>query len=149
GYTFSHALATRPDEVFYKDSLGRELTFRNTSSNPTGNFLKYRPKHLVRLDLQFEYDTWEAAVSGRYNSYLQNIDTAFICFPISFAVPGIQTMRDKGKNGDYVIDLRIGKTYKKYKLMLIVNNLLNRVYMTRPCDVRPPRSIMLQVNWKL
>jgi iron complex outermembrane receptor protein len=146
GYTFSKAIATRPDEVFYIDSLGNELTFKNTSSNPEGNYLKYRPKHLIRLDLQFEYKTWEAGVSLRYNSYLQNIDKAFVSFPIANAVPGVQTWRDKGKQGDNIIDLRVGKTSKTFKILLLVNNLLNRQYMTRPCDMRPPRSIMLQVN---
>lgn len=149
GYTFSHAIATKPNEVFYIDSLGNKLTFKNTSSDTNGNYLKYRPKHLVRLDVQFEYKSWETGLSFRYNSYLQNIDKAFVSFPIANVVPGVQTIRDKGKNGDYVIDFRIGKTYKQLKLLLLINNILNRQYMTRPCDMRPPRSIMLQVNWKI
>lgn len=149
GYTFSHAIATKPDEVFYIDSLGNKLTFKNTSSDTGGNYLKYRPKHLARLDIQMEYKTWEAGVSGRYNSYLQNIDKAFVSFPISYVVPGVQSVRDDGKKGDYIIDFRVGKTYKQMKFLLIINNLLNRQYMTRPCDMRPPRSIMLQVNWKI
>ena len=51
--------------------------------------------------------------------------------------------------GDYIIDLRFAKTYKQMKYSLLINNLFNRQYMTRPCDIRPPRSIMLQVNWKI
>ena len=104
---------------------------------------------MARLDLQFEQKGWEAGVSGRYNSYLQNIDLAFVSIPIALAVPGIQTMRDKGRHGDYIIDLRFAKTYKQMKYSLLINNLFNRQYMTRPCDIRPPRSIMLQVNWKI
>ncbi len=147
GYTFSNAIATHPNEVFYTDFRGKGLTFANTSSNPTGNFLKYRPKHLIRLDLQFDRKKWESGLSIRYNSYLQNIDTAFISFPISSVVPGIQTIRNTGKNGDYVIDIRLGKTVKHFKIGLLINNLLNRSYMTRPCDMRPPRGFLLQVNY--
>ncbi len=149
GYTFSHAIASKPDEIFYKDSSGKSLSFRNTSSDKNGNFLKYRPKHLVRLDVQFEYKSWEAGISVRYNSYLQNIDTAFVNFPINLFVPGIQTIREQGKNGDYIIDLRFGKSFKHLKLLFLINNLLNREYMTRPCDMRPPRSFMLQMNWRI
>lgn len=149
GYTFSKAIATKPNEVFYTDSLGHQLSFKSTSSDTIGNYLKYRPKHLARLDVQFEHKGWEAGVSGRYNSYLQNIDLAFVSIPIALAVPGIQTIRDKGKHGDYIIDFRFGKTYKKMKYSFLINNLFNRQYMTRPCDMRPPRSFMLQVNWKI
>jgi hypothetical protein len=80
---------------------------------------------------------------------MQNIDLAFVSIPIVFAVPGIQTVRDKGKNGDYVIDLRFGKTYKSLKALILINNLLNRQYMTRPADMRPPRSFMLQLTWAI
>lgn len=149
GYTYSHGVTTQPDKVFYTDSTGKDLTFRNTSSNPEGNYLKYRPKHLVRLDIQYEIKKWEIGISGRYNSYMQNIDLAFVSIPIVFAVPGIQTVRDKGKNGDYVIDLRFGKTYKSLKALILINNLLNRQYMTRPADMRPPRSFMLQLTWAI
>ena len=149
GYTYTHAIATRPDEVFYTDSLGKKLTFKNTSSDTAGNYLKYRPKHLARLDVQYELKGWEAGVSVRYNSYIQNIDKAFVSFPISLFVPGIQKIRDKGKQGDPIIDLRVGKTWRQLKFLFLINNVLNREYMTRPCDIRPPRSFMLQVTWKM
>lgn len=149
GYTFSEAIALNPNEMFYKDIYGNPLTFANTSSNTDGNFLKYRPKHLVRADLQYEYKTWEIGTSLRYNSFIRNIDKAFIVFPISTFVPGIEDFRQKGKNGDYIFDIRIGKKIKNFKIIFTVNNLLNRVYMTRPCDVRPPRNITVQLSWKL
>lgn len=146
GYTYARAIATEPDKVFYVDSLGNQLSFVTTSSDPEGNFLKYRPKHLVRIDIQYEWKKWEIGASLRYNSYLQNIDRAFVSFPIGLVVPGIQDARDRGKDGDYIIDLRFGKTIGTWKYLFLVNNLLNRVYMTRPCDMRPPRSFMIQVN---
>jgi len=147
GYTYAHAVALHPNEVFYLDSFGQKLSFVSTSSNPDGNYLKYRPKHLIRIDVQYELKRWELGASCRYNSYLQNIDKAFVSFPIALVVPGIQKVRDRGKNGDYIIDLRVGKTFRQFKVMLLANNLLNRLYMTRPSDMRPPRSFMLQVNW--
>jgi len=147
GYTFAHAISTEPDKVFFTDSLGNKLSYTSTSSDPEGNFLKYRPKHLSRIDLQYEIKAWETGISLRYNSYLQNIDKAFVGFPIIYVVPGIQTIRDKGKNGDYIIDLRFGKSFKQTKVMVLINNLLNRKYMTRPCDMRPPRSFLLQFNY--
>lgn len=146
GYTYAKAIALHPGEVFYTDSLMNPLSFITTSSDPEGNRLKYRPEHLIRLDLEYTYKQWEAGVSGRYNSYLHNIDKAFVSFPINLAVPGIQDMRDRGKSGDYVVDLRFGKSFKGLKALILINNLFNRVYMTRPCDMRPPRSFMVQLS---
>lgn len=97
-------------KVFLIDSLGNKLSYTSTSSDPEGNFLKYRPKHLCRIDVQYELKGWELGLSIRYNSYLQNIDKAFVGFPIVYVVPGIR-IRDKGKNGDYIIDLRFGKSF--------------------------------------
>ncbi len=149
GYTYSHAISTQPRAVFYTDSLNNKLTFANTSSDTSGYFLKYRPKHLARLDLQYSLRQWELGVSMRYNSYLQNIDKAFVSFPIAFVAPGVQTVRDEGKKGDHVFDLRFGKSFQKFKVLLLVNNVLNRKYMTRPYDMRPPRSYMLQFTIQL
>lgn len=149
GYTYANAKPLKPDEVFYKDVLSNELTFNNTSSNPESNFLKYRPKHLVRFDVQHEIKSFESGLSLRYNSFIENIDNAFIKFPISAAVPGIENIRQSSKNGDWVFDLRIGKKISKFKILLSVNNLFNRKYMTRPCDIRPPRTFLMQLTCNL
>ncbi|MCB9250937.1 MAG: TonB-dependent receptor plug domain-containing protein [Flavobacteriales bacterium] len=144
GYTYANAVALDPDKVFYVDSMGNQLTFNSTSSNPETGFLKYRPKNLVRADMQIEFYGFETGISFRYNSALINVDKAFVSFPISLVVPGIQETRDQGKNGDYIFDLRVAKSFKKRKLAFIVNNVLNRFYMTRPSEAMPPRSFMLQ-----
>lgn len=148
GYTYANAISLNPDKVFYKTPYN-ELSFKSTSSNPEENFLKYRPKHLIRIDLQHDYKSFENGISFRYNSYLKNIDKAFIAFPISALVPGIDSVRQKGKSGDFIFDYRFGMKIKKYKFLFIVNNLLNRKYMTRPCDIRPPRSFIIQVSYKI
>ena len=35
------------------------------------------------------------------------------------------------------------------KISLIINNLLNREYMSRPANMMPPRTIALQCNMKI
>ncbi|NUM30741.1 MAG: TonB-dependent receptor [Bacteroidetes bacterium] len=149
GYTFSDALALKPNLAFAHDIYNNELTYTNTSSNPSVNFLKYRPKHLVRLDLQYDIKSFEFGASYRYNSPIKNIDKAFITFPISALVPGIEDFRQMGDKGDYIFDVRAGKKIKNFKILFTINNLFNRVYMTRPCDVRPPRNITILLSWKM
>ena len=65
-------------------------------------------------------------------------------------IPGINDARDKFKNGDLIFDLRVGRNINpNSKLSLIVNNLFNREYMSRPADMKPQRTIAMQLSLKI
>ena len=78
-------------------------------------------------------------------------------------LPGLETLwnsqikliraliaREKFKNGDIIFDLRLGyQMDRNSKLSLIVNNLFNREYMSRPADMQPQRTIALQLSLKI
>ena len=89
----------------------------------------------------------------RYNSFMKNIDLVFTEEAIggdNGMIPGINTAREKFKNGDLIIDLRAGyQMTKTARLGLIVNNLLNREYMSRPANMMPPRTIAMQLALKI
>ena len=89
--------------------------------------------------------------SLRYNDFMKNIDQIFVALGTDNGLlPGINTARDKFKNGDFIIDMRAGFQINKYtKIGLIVNNLLNREYMTRPATMMPPRTFALQCSLKI
>ncbi len=145
GYNYNNPISLEPDRVFATDSLNTKLTFNNTSSDKTKT-LKYRNKKLFRFDAQYTYKKAEAGISWRYNSNIDNIDAAFVNFPISFFVPGIADARTKNKKGVWICDTRFGfKASEKIKVSLIISNVFNKEYMTRPADLRPPRSFQLQV----
>ena len=65
-------------------------------------------------------------------------------------VSGINEAREKFKNGDFIMDLRTSYQLNDItKISLVINNLLNREYMSRPANMMPPRTIALQCNMKI
>ena len=65
-------------------------------------------------------------------------------------IPGINDAREKFKDGDFIIDARMG--YQLNDMMrfgFVVNNLLNREYMSRPANMMPPRTFAIQCNLKI
>ena len=67
-------------------------------------------------------------------------------------VPGINESREQNRKGDILIDLRLGVDLSGYtdnyavKLNFIINNALNTERLTRPTDLRPPRTYSLKLN---
>ena len=65
-------------------------------------------------------------------------------------IPGLNDSRENTKDGDLIFDLRLGyQMDKNSKLSLIINNLFNREYMSRPADMQPQRTIAVQLSLKI
>ena len=134
-------------------SLNQDPTYRISFSDSTSNMLKYRFKHLVKLDIQATYKKFGLGISLRYNSFMENIDLMFE-EPITtdvgeiFILPGLREYRKNNSNGALVFDSRfIYHITKEMKLNLIVNNLFNAEYVTRPADLQAPRNFLLQLQY--
>lgn len=134
-------------------SLNQDPTYRISFSDSTSNMLKYRFKHLVKLDIQATYKKFSLGVSLRYNSFMKNIDLMFE-EPIltdageQFILPGLKEYRKNNSSGALVFDSRfIYHITKEMKLNLIVNNLFNAEYVSRPADLQAPRNFLLQLQY--
>ncbi|MNE51157.1 hypothetical protein D3C80_1457710 [compost metagenome] len=140
GYTYMNPISKNQDSAY-------RATFSDTSTN----MLKYRFKHLAKADLQLEYKGISIGGSMRLNSYMQNIDAIFENgFFNQQILPGLKKYREEHNGVTIVFDARVGYTYKeKYKIAVIVNNIANTEYMTRPGDIQAPRSFMLQLSYKM
>ena len=158
GYTYMNPVALEPDKVYTEsigqlvingETVGPELTYNNSSSDPS--ILKYRYQHIAKIDLEFLYQDFLFGTSLRYNDFMRNIDKIFTDEWINQElIPGINEAREKYRNGDFIIDLRVGYNIdKNSKVSLIINNLLNEEYMSRPADMRPPRTIACQLSFKI
>ncbi|MCG9881114.1 MAG: TonB-dependent receptor, partial [Bacteroidia bacterium] len=147
GYTYTNPVMLDNDKVFATDSLGISYSFRSTRSD-SSNVLKYRFKHLFKWDVQLEYFKWQFGYSVRYNSFMENVDAAFVSAPLSLFVRGVSDARNANRNGNTVMDIRVAYSVNaKFKVALIINNLLNAEIMTRPADIRPPRLSIIQLNY--
>lgn len=125
------------DTTLQNDPFRLEARIRNTD-------LKYRSRHLVKSDVQIDYKKFTTGLSFRYNSFIRNIDVLFEDTTVNI-MPGLWYFRRKNQNGDYIFDYRVGyQVNEKWKVSLIINNVLNREYMLRPGDMQPPRLFQVQ-----
>ena len=134
-------------------SLNQDPTYRISFSDSTSNMLKYRFKHLVKMDIQATYKKFSLGISLRYNSFMKNIDLMFE-EPIltdtgqQFILPGLKEYRKNNSSGALVFDSRfIYHITKEMKLNLIINNLFNAEYVSRPADLQAPRNFLLQLQY--
>ena len=156
GYTYMNPISLNTDSTYiYGEEYLNGLVEGGGFSDTSTNMLKYRFNHLIKGDIQLDYKKFSLGFSGRYNSFMRNIDGIFEQ-TISFqgndtqVLPGLREYRERNNNGDVVFDARIGYRFnEKFLLHFIVNNVFNREYMTRPGDIRAPRQFMLRFQANL
>ncbi len=182
GYTYTTPKNLQPDFVFGTDSVdtdfstsgvqGRDLTFKNTSIDTT-NILKYRFKHIAKIDVEFFYKKFTIGYSCRYYSYMKNLDRNFYALDQTALGTGLAHYRgddyqpsyydpatgkvvpDKivigdNKHGNIVMDIRLSyQISPSHKIALISSNFLNREYSLRPLKIEAPRSISIQYTLKV
>lgn len=145
-------------------SLNEDSAYIANSSEPNSKLLKYRFKHLAKMDIEANYKKYSVGVSCRYNSFMENIDRIFeisaeeaIFGPAiaeniedkTFILPGLAQYRQQFNKGNLVFDFRLGyKFNEKIRLGLIANNIFNAEVTTRPGDIQPPRNFMAQIQMK-
>ena len=142
GYTYMNPISLNQDSLY-------RLTFSDTT-----DLLKYRFKHLAKVDIQATYKRFFLGFSCRYNSYMRNIDRVFEedvdPSPSEiFILPGLDHYRSVYNKGSFVMDARFGcKINDSIKMNFIANNFLNAEYVTRPGDIQPPRSFVFQLQFQ-
>ncbi len=159
GYTYMQPISLTPNDsyaeledpmynLFGEDSI-THLTYNNSSSDPT--VLKYRYKHIAKIDAELIYKKLSFGGSLRYNDFMKNIDAIFADTAVfSTLVPGIPQARKNGENGDVIIDTRVGyQINNMFRFGFVINNLLNREYMSRPANMMPPRTFAMQLAIKI
>jgi len=136
-------------------SLNSDSAYLSTFSDTNTRMLKYRFNHLAKADIEAEWKGMSIGFSARYNSFMTNIDRTFVegievlgeTTPI---LAGLKEYREKNNAGSLVFDFRMGYKFKEhYRLGFVINNILNTEYVTRPGDVRAPRTFMLQLQIKM
>ena len=161
GYTYMQPISLTPNDVYAEleepmynildqDSV-ISLTYENSSSDPS--ILKYRYNHIAKTDIEIIYKKTSIGGSFRYNDFMRNIDKVFteeIIGGDNGLIPGINKARDQYTNGDFIVDTRIGYQLNDIiKFGFVINNLLNREYMTRPATMMSPRTFAFQCSLKI
>ncbi|MFZ5551930.1 MAG: TonB-dependent receptor [Bacteroidota bacterium] len=138
-------------------TLNKDSAYLASFSDSSTNILKYRYKHLVKADIQFDYKKITTGISARYTSKMPNIDRTFEHMLIPYGLtyidlgdalilPGLTQYRKEHNKGYIIFDYRFGVNLNENaRVALIVNNVFNVEYMGRPGDVQPPRTWAMQV----
>ena len=147
GYTFADPRHLAPDDVYAYSYYGKPVTYRESGSDSTASILKYRYRHIAKLDVQGNLGSWMLGASVRMNSFMENIDAIFASSFFESVVPGIPESRNTLDGPATLLDMRIGRSLSEHwKLTLIVNNLLNTEHLIRPAMLGPSRQFILQVS---
>jgi len=183
GYTFTSPKNLDPDFVFGTDSAdtdittpgtqGNPLTYNSTSIDTTNDILKYRFKHIAKVDIEIFYKKFTLGYSCRYYSYMKNIDRTFYALDNTVLGTGLpeyrgdeyqpsyfdpntgQVVDDKiiigdKKRGNVVMDIRFSYQISPiHKIALISNNFLNKEYSLRPLKIEAPRTFSIQYTLKV
>jgi iron complex outermembrane receptor protein len=133
-------------------SLNNDPNYRASFSDTSTNMLKYRFNHMFKGDVEVMYNVFNLGLSCRYSSFMKNIDRVFEQ-PLlggEEILRGLMKYRQLNNRGLAVVDIRFGyRLNDKVNLSLIVNNLFNTEYMSRPGAIQPPRMFMLQSMFRL
>ena len=159
GYTYIEPISLTPDLIYahtksLQGGTGDSISFRNSSLDPSGNTLKYRFKHLFKIDAEARYHQFSFGASYRYYSRMSNIDKAFqdiesFTTTLTQVAPQFAVIRIvdywKAHKGFHVADIRVAyKISEQHKCSIIANNLFNTPYFLRPLKIEPPRTIAVQ-----
>jgi iron complex outermembrane receptor protein len=124
-----------------QDRTQGQINANNSSLDE--NILKYRSRHLFKLDLQADYKKASFGVETFYNSQIEAIDAAFLLF-----INGLRDFRERNDRGFTVVNLRGSyKLTESVKLSLLLNNLLNEAYSPRPGIMEAPRNLTMRLDF--
>jgi len=133
-------------------SLNLSPAYVGQFSDTNSNMLKYRFKHMAKADMEVNYKKFSWGISTRYNSFMSNIDNVFLSdldptLNTLFVLPGLADYRERFNTGCAVFDVRMAHKFReKWKFAVIINNVFNAEYTSRPADIQPPRTFMVQLQ---
>jgi outer membrane receptor protein involved in Fe transport len=139
GYTYTNPVDLVKDSTY--------LANKSTEDD----ILKYRNYHSVKADFEVSIGRFAAGIAYSYTSNMINIDKTFEKdliegIPVQI-LPGLKEYRDKHDKGYHVFDFRFAfMATETMKFALIIKNLLNEEYMSRPGFIEAPRNIAIQYN---
>ena len=155
GYTYIEPVSLTPDSVYARDKslggFGQDLSYKSSSMDTTDNILKYRFKHMFKLDIEFKIYRFSFGVSNKYYTKMQNVDKAFR--DVEILTDGFYPYVERIKGVDYwknhldisIWDARLSYNVdKKQKVSIVCNNVFNTEYSLRPLKIESPRTAAIQ-----
>ncbi|MCG8328103.1 MAG: TonB-dependent receptor [Chitinophagales bacterium] len=145
GYTYVNPTFVEFDTtkvIAGMDASQGQINSINSSSDD--NILKYRSRHLFKLDAEANYKGAFLGTEFFYNSQLEAIDAAFLLI-----INGLQRFREEHDKGFKVWNVRAGYRFSEhFKVSFLLNNVFNEEYAARPGLMNPPRNLTARMDFK-
>jgi outer membrane receptor protein involved in Fe transport len=152
GYTYVNPKYRQFDrEAGFDPNMGDISRYWGTSDT-TQNVLKYRFRHIVKWDAEYQIGKFSTGVALQYNSKMEAIDAFFqLELPPPFNVePFAAVGRFRARTGGFAVwDWRAAyQVNKHFKVSAIVANLTNNEYTLRPALLEAPRNFTVRLDYK-
>ncbi len=149
GYTYALPTISNPlDTIGYGFDGFRNtpIIYKETLSDTSSNFLKYRNRHTFRADVQWSNQKFQLGLSYRYETGFENIDRIFLN---DIFVNGAKKQFEQGKISGHIFDVRMGyQLSSNFKLNYLIRNATQQIFMGRPADMSAPRMHQIQINYR-
>ena len=150
GYTYTLPVNissdTRLDDPsFYLDKFVKSF---GTAKIDSGSYLynvllPYRNRSIGKVDIEAEYRKYSFGYSMFYYSIYEKIDN------LVAVLPGVKSFFERAGTGDYVHNVRFNyNPNQNLSFGLLINNITNREYASRPGKMDPARTFIMQVRYK-
>lgn len=143
GYTYNYPVDLSEDNGVETIGDYMKLFFQSIGSNSEDiidPMLRFRTRHTVKTDVEFDVKHMLFGADIRYYSYVEKIDAIFDAF-----IPGLTEFRETRTKGEVWFNVRAGYNTGKYgQFSVIVNNALNRAVSIRPARMDPPLNVVFQ-----
>ena len=149
GYTYSYPVDLNADSSLQQffTFWGRTLqsAFQKDDFVMLQPMLRYRNRHLIKLDVESGFDQWLVGIDFRYYSKIEKVDPLF-----TGLIPGVSDYLATRSGNEYIFNLRLAYDFKQFgQLSLILNNALNREYALRVARMDPPRNLSIQYRLRI
>ncbi len=134
----------------YSKPIYREFTPAIDQGSSTDyNVLKYRTRHQIKWDSEYQYKKFFAGLSVQHNSNMEAIDAIFE-LEIVEPFKGVKNFRINNNRGFTLVDLRVAyQIMPQLKASFLVGNVLNQEYSLRPALLEAPRNFTLRLDYKI
>ncbi|MFM7309656.1 MAG: TonB-dependent receptor domain-containing protein, partial [Flavobacteriales bacterium] len=117
--------------------------FNDIQTGDTSPILKYRYRHLAKLNADFVINEhFTLGAGARLYGFMERIDSVFTLF-----IPGIQSFRESNKQPTLIADFRLGYQWRtNHRISYYCNNIFNKFAVLRPAKPEAPRSFGVQYS---
>lgn len=143
GSTGRHSWSVLGGYTYINPKFVRFTEEDNRRSSADFNILKYRSRHLFKLDIEDAFGDWILGSGLLYTSRMEAIDAIF-----ELVISGLKAFREEHK-GYTLMDLRIARKWKPVTFNLILKNLFNVEYSSRPALMDAPRNITFKIDYRI